>query len=605
MRPTVAGLLACCLLVTGTLGVASVAGAAGQPFAAGGDTPTSVAGANGSIGPETAGASDAPGPPAKAAEFAASNASAGTNHTAPPDPETDVLGWENGVWYNESIDVDPDDGYTRAEIGRLLNRTMARVEVVRGVEFDEPVDVNVRTRAEYTEFIREQYDNATEAQRRRANVRYEALFFVGERTDAAAVERRKSSAFATAFVAPRPLPELDVQAGDVTIVTDGSPVFRERILAHELVHTLQVQEFEALDDYDEVGTYDATRGQAGLVEGDAEYTQYLYLRRCQSEWDCLNPQTATPSLSGGALAMALMDQMPYAEGPALVRQLRGQGGWERVRDAYDDFPASTEQVIHPSAYGTDPPANVTVPDRSGEAWRPLSVERGPDHATFGEAGLFTMLYWPTQREGRQVVLPRLAILNRSQPSTFTLSYSHPTTEGWEGDRLVPYVPTDGGNETGYVWRLEWETADDAAAFAEDYRALLRYHGADPADPPATYRIPDDEPFGDAFAVRQNGSTVTVVNAPSIEGLDAVRAGAVPAETPTPTATSSPTPTGTVTPTATRSPTDSPTATTTPTATPTATAFTPATTAASGPGFGPVAAVVGLLVAVAVGTVRRD
>ena len=34
----------------------------------------------------------------------------GTAAAQPDDPESDVLGWENGYWHNETIDVDQSDG---------------------------------------------------------------------------------------------------------------------------------------------------------------------------------------------------------------------------------------------------------------------------------------------------------------------------------------------------------------------------------------------------------------------------------------------------------------------------------------------------------------
>jgi hypothetical protein len=57
-----------------------------------------------------------------------------TQDDPPPDPEEDRLGWENGVWHNESVDVEASDAIDREESTRRLDRTMARVELIRGVE---------------------------------------------------------------------------------------------------------------------------------------------------------------------------------------------------------------------------------------------------------------------------------------------------------------------------------------------------------------------------------------------------------------------------------------------------------------------------------------
>ncbi|MFC7190435.1 hypothetical protein ACFQL7_11610 [Halocatena marina] len=61
--------------------------------------------------------------------------------SAPPDPNTDTLGWESGYWYNESITVDQSDGLSESELDAFLARSMARVEHIRRLEFTEQVEI--------------------------------------------------------------------------------------------------------------------------------------------------------------------------------------------------------------------------------------------------------------------------------------------------------------------------------------------------------------------------------------------------------------------------------------------------------------------------------
>jgi hypothetical protein len=103
------------------------------------------------------------------------------------------------------------------------------------------------------------------------------------------------------------------------------------------------------------------------------------------------------------------------------------------------------------------------------------------------------------------------------------NYSHPLTTGWKGDRLLPYVRADSAatGETGYVWKIEWATDADAREFRGAYVDLLRHHGGTAVDgSETTYRITEG-PFADAFSVRRQGATVTIVNAPTVADLDAV------------------------------------------------------------------------------------
>jgi hypothetical protein len=65
----------------------------------------------------------------------------------PPEPETDRLGWEDGYWHNETLDVDPTDGLNRSELDAVVARGKARVEAIRGLEFEKPVNVRIIDRA--------------------------------------------------------------------------------------------------------------------------------------------------------------------------------------------------------------------------------------------------------------------------------------------------------------------------------------------------------------------------------------------------------------------------------------------------------------------------
>jgi hypothetical protein len=72
-----------------------------------------------------------------------------------------------------------------------------------------------------------------------------------------------------------------------------------------------------------------------------------------------------------------------------------------------------------------------------------------------------------------------------------------------------------------VWRSTWDSPADAREFFDGYRTVLDEHGAvERGD--GVYVI-ESGPYADAFRVVRRGETVTVVNAPTIEDLDAVHA----------------------------------------------------------------------------------
>ncbi|MFB6155123.1 MAG: Hvo_1808 family surface protein [Haloferacaceae archaeon] len=499
----------------------------------GGQSPSAETHAGGGPTAATSPATDAPDGTTTASGGAETpTATPEGRETPPPDPATDVLGWENGVWYNESLSVTRADGLNESELRAVVDRAMARVEVVRGLEFRRTVPVELITREEFRN--RSGSWTAGGARRRQQNVKWEAAMMINESTDAAAVHRSNVGSGVQGYYSP---------AQDrIVIVSDNAstPQMDEITLSQELFHALQERRFD-VSAYN-TSTMELRNARNGIVEGDGNFVDYRYQQRCEAEWDCLMPRNRSGGGGGGDVHIGLyqVKYQPYSDGVAFVRARYEEGGWEAVNAVYDDPPASTEQTIHPERYPTDRPANVTVADRSSDRWHVLSVPGRPNYVSFGEAGLFVTLWYPsyvaTQHSSyaRTVVVPMRAHLNYTDDGTLApldpFNYDHPVTAGWDGDRLVPYVTNESAatNETGYVWKTRWDSATDASQFRDGYVKLLRYHGAERvgADGPGTvFRIPDgtDDGFDDAYRVTSRGDTVVVTNAPTVSGLDAVRA----------------------------------------------------------------------------------
>jgi hypothetical protein len=76
---------------------------------------------------------------------------------AGPTPASDdgILGWEDGYWYYDPIDVNLSDGLSDAERDPYLARAMARVEYLRGHEFTRPITLDVVTPGQLRERINE------------------------------------------------------------------------------------------------------------------------------------------------------------------------------------------------------------------------------------------------------------------------------------------------------------------------------------------------------------------------------------------------------------------------------------------------------------------
>lgn len=443
------------------------------------------------------------------------------NESAPDDPDEDVIGWENGYWHNESLDVDRSDGLNDSELDAVVARSMARVEVVRELEFNETVPIEVISREEYRAINAERFGNTTGNERLHQNVKWEATMMVNESTDALSVQQANFGASVLGFYSPEENRMVIVSENQTSPRLEG-----ELTLGHELVHALQDQQFNLSSI--RANTTEGNNANNGLIEGDASYVEHRYEQRCGEEWDCLEPREGT---GGGDLAnfgLYFVSFQPYSDGPSFIQNHYESGDWEAVNEMYDATPQSTEQVIYPERYIEDEPRPPSVEDRSGEDWRVLELEAGIDYASFGEAGMMSMFVYPAYDETpNDYLISQREFVNfdGQQVDSFDpLNYTHRYTEGWDGDRLVPYVTDDSAetNETGYVWVSTWDSERDAAEFVEGYERLLDYHGAQAVDGhDGVYRIPDGDEFGDAFYVEQRGDRVIVVNAPTLDDLSGV------------------------------------------------------------------------------------
>ncbi|MFB6163818.1 MAG: Hvo_1808 family surface protein [Haloarculaceae archaeon] len=442
---------------------------------------------------------------------------------APPDPPGDRIGWEDGVWYNESIPVTNDDGLNASERELVVARTEARVERVRHEEFKRSVPITIVSRQEYRNRSRTSYSAAF---RTFDNAKFEALFMIGEDRDSLAVQHQNRGSNVLAYY--------DTHNDTITLISSGGQprIDSESTLAHELTHALQDQyhNLSAL----QAPTRDGHNGLNGLIEGEAHLVDLEYKRHCGHDWQCVSGGgSGAGSMADLNVGVYLLNFFPYASGPQFVQYLHDHGGWAAVDRAFDDPPESAEQVIYPEKYvNRDSPTTVSLPAAPGGGWervRPDAPEPGqhrPAYATLGQSGLSAMFAYTAFVQGY-----RPSIVSANQLFTgdqfHPYNYDFPSTKGWEGDRLAVYRnPAAGANESAYVWRLAWQSPADAREFADTYRELLRFWGAQSVDGhPNAYRIPEGTGgFADAFRVTRSGDTVTITNAPTVSDLSAFPSG---------------------------------------------------------------------------------
>ena len=389
----------------------------------------------------------------------------------------DAIGWEDGYWYDDPVDVTTGDGLNESERERVTARAMARVERIRDREFRSTVPVEVVSRAEYRNRSTGNGSVGPAGDPWNDQV-WEALLLVGESTGSDEAIGDTMSSSVLGYYSPG-------EDRIVVVSPTETPVVSRSTLSHELVHALQDQQF-GLTGRPE--TQDTQLSRNGVVEGDASYVQRAYEQQCSRGWDCIE----TPDSGGGGgggdggrdAGVFTVIIQPYVSGPGFVDHVYGEGGWDAVDALYDDMPASSEQVIHPERYPDEEPVNVTVADRSNAEWE--RFDRDPVGDTVGEASIFATMY------------------HNGRTDADRYSYESSPSEGWAGDTVVPYRNDTGAG--GYVWESRWDSAADAREFADAYRAaLVEEHGA--SRDGDVYVVPEASEFADAFRITVNGPTV--------------------------------------------------------------------------------------------------
>jgi len=240
--------------------------------------------------------------------------------------------------------------------------------------------------------------------------------------------------------------------------------FERMILAHELVHALQDQNFNfrslALKARD---NDDAATAASALVEGDATYSMGAYLRenyRAHQLLGDLRQLFSQPMDRYLSAPPWLRDSMvfPYQEGQMFVAAVHAAGGNSAIDALFANPPQSTEQVLHPQKYmgpGKDLPKTVGLGPKINPSWKKLHEN------VVGELGIRSLF-----------------------SESLGPDKSYETAYGWGGDRYALYEVSS--EKWVLVWKSVWDTEKDAREFFDSLEALYRkrYDTSPAAVPPS-------------------------------------------------------------------------------------------------------------------------
>lgn len=267
------------------------------------------------------------------------------------------------------------------ELVALVEELQAFVADARGLEFLEPVEVEVADGAAFQSRLFEDFEEDAD---RIADVEvfYKALGLLDPEADLLEELRAIYSAGVLGFYDPESN-ELVVRGTSLT------PYVRKTIV-HELVHALDDQHFELdrSDEYDDRKDEIAT-GFTAVVEGNA--------RRIEQQWLDEQPEDVQAQADAEERAFAegidvdafpeiLLFEIgaPYELGKIFVDAIVAERGDRAVDAALEDPPTTSEQVLFPPLYtAREPRIEVPPPPADGEV-----VDDGVVGALFW-FGLFT------------------------------------------------------------------------------------------------------------------------------------------------------------------------------------------------------------------------
>jgi hypothetical protein len=290
----------------------------------------------------------------------------------------------------------------------------------------------------------------------------------------------------------------DYESGEIFILatTAKDPVKAETVLAHELTHALEEQNFHRFERRFTLPT-DADAAEAALIEGSAQYAMARYAIEHQGAKGPVSAYLAERAEAdipdGVPPAMASSLRFPYFSGAEFVGALYERGGWDLVDKASKNPPASTAEILHPDLYPGGPKVKepqTQVASAIGKDWQYVGALPG------GEL------------DAMQLIQPGPSV---TEASAAAEGNTGATLEVWhtKDEQSMGCPPPCRANSAAIA-----VTTFDSAAAAEAYADAARVHLAEVSGEPeqaGAYGIDDG-----AGAVAQQGARVVMAFAPTPE-----------------------------------------------------------------------------------------
>ena len=363
-------------------------------------------------------------------------ASGPTGPTAPASPEPGSAEAARERLCRQPPLPPPSRGPAEGPTPRAIAQVEEAVEKIRALHYEEPVVPDAVTHEVLARRLRRSFERSFPVGLyRRRSLAWQTIGVIPDGTSIrGALER---------FFSTQVIGYYDASTGQLVFIGTKHPSPTEQVtLAHELTHALDDQHYDLtrLDRLSAACRDEQATAALALIEGDATYVMLQYARTDltpEQQVQVALGAGSGPSTAGIPPFIVAEEQWPYSAGLAFISSLVARGGEASVDRAFERFPVSSEQILHPSAYPSDPPVAVNVGDlgrKLGVGWKDLDVQ------DVGEEWLSNMLKL------------------RIDASTATVAAA-----GWGGRIYRAWV--DQAGHVAVVLSTVWDTSGDASEFA--------------------------------------------------------------------------------------------------------------------------------------------
>jgi hypothetical protein len=356
--------------------------------------------------------------------------------------------------------------YSLVNGDRVNSQQAAKIEAgiqdIRQLRFKRPVPLVVKTPDEAesmmeADMMRDYTDNQLAADAVAGEVT--GLYPAGLDLKAASLKLLKSQV--AGFYDPHGKEMVLVEGGADLGIWNSTAQFMiqrdvvgEMLLAHELTHALQDQNFDLESSLDKVKN-DDDRGLAlkCVAEGDATIAGFAYAmgRMDDRITDALAndlkqlPQALAADAPNTPEGLSVPLLFQYSDGVRFVGEAYRRGGWSAVDALYRNPPQSSHQILHPSLYfdNNAPAPRIELAGYDGimSGWKKV------DDDTYGELLLRIILERNLGKQSNEIGL----------------------ASRWIADRMIILQESRGVN---VIWMLAFSDAQTASHFAVVYETLL-------------------------------------------------------------------------------------------------------------------------------------